>query len=246
MSKLHEIIAVASGKKGEVEKEITEVYKQIQKPDLFDGIQRTYRPIAEDGEKLPAERKNVQLKTDAVIAEVVQKWTDLFDVTLTLDAGNQIAKGDVTVNGGAAIIEGVPVPTLLFLEKHLKDVKTFIEKLPTPDPSEQWVHDPNSGSLVTPPVDTARTKKSARAIVKYPATEQHPAQTEMIVEDILAGYWTTVKQTTKISADKKEAMLRRASAMIDAVKTARERANSVEVEQRKMGSAVLSYIFGGK
>lgn len=245
MQKLHEIIAVASGKKGEAEKQITDVYKVIQKPDLFDGIVRTYRPLADDGERLPAERKNVQLQTGSVVVAVKEVWTNLFDVTFTLDVGNTIAKADVVVDG-KTLIADCPVPTLLFLEKQLKDVKSFIEKLPTPDPSDQWVWDANAGCLATPPVETARTKKTQRAIVKFPATVEHPAQTEMITEDVLAGYWTTVKQTAKMSADDKTAATKRASALIDAVKTARERANSVDVEQKKMGDAVLSFIFGGK
>lgn len=245
MSKLHEIIAVAAGKKGEVEKQVTEVYKLVQKPELFDGIQKSYRPLSEDGEKLPSERKNVQIRTNEVVDLVSELWAGLFDVTFTLDCGNQIAKGDVIVNG-QSLATDIPVPTLLFLEKQLKDVKTFIEKLPTPDPSEQWSWDGNSACLTTPPVETARTKKTQRAIVKYPATEQHPAQTEMITEDVLAGYWTTVKQTAKMSGDDKVAALKRVTALIDAVKTARERANSIDVEQKKLGVAILSYVFGGK
>lgn len=51
--KLCEVIAVASGKKGDVEKAVTEIYHKFQKPDLFDGLQRTYRPRTDDGESLP-------------------------------------------------------------------------------------------------------------------------------------------------------------------------------------------------
>lgn len=244
MPKLHEIIAVATGKKADVEREVTDAYKLIQRDGVFDGLHKTYAPAVEGGETLPDERKNIQVRSADVIDAVSEMWTGLFDIVLTQDSGNQLAKADIVV-GGKDIVENVPVPTLLFLEKQLQNVKSFIEKLPTPDPAEQWSQDANTSSLVTSPTRTARTKKTQKAIVKYPHTEHHPAQTEMVTEDVLAGYWTTIKQTARVPSDRKIAMLKRVSQLIDAVKTARERANSIAVEDRRMGNAIFSFIFGG-
>ena len=60
MPKLNQIIAVLSGRKSQSQKDITEVYKKLQKDALFDGISRVYQPVDEEGEALPPERKNVQ------------------------------------------------------------------------------------------------------------------------------------------------------------------------------------------
>ena len=153
MPKLHEIIAVGVGKKGEVEKAITDSYHLLQKGELFDGVQKTYRPAFEDGEKLPAEKKNAQHKLPAVVKGVCDKFVGLFDITLTMDAGNQLAKGDIVVEGGPTI-KDVPVPTLLFLEKQLENMKAVVDKLPVPDPSEVWKADPTQGMLATEPAET--------------------------------------------------------------------------------------------
>ncbi len=242
-SKLHEIIAVASGKKGEVEKEVTGVYHRFQKPELFDGIQRTYRPRTEDGEQLPAEGKHPQLRAKDLIGEAYRRWAELFDLTLTLDVGNCVARADVEVDG-QAVAKDVPVTTLLFLEKQLANVKAFVEKIPTPDPAEVWRHDAQQDMLTTPPRLTARTKKVQKPLVLFPATKEHPAQTQLTTEDVIAGDWSQTLFTTRIPANEKNDMLERIGRLQDAVKVARERGNSVEVEKRKMGDAILTFVFG--
>lgn len=242
MPKLHELVAVLTGKKGDAQKKVTDVYHKLDKPDLFDGLRKTYQPVAEDGEKLPSESKNPQVTVAKVIDDSVEHWMNLFDSTLMVDLGNQIAKGDVEV-GGKVVAKDVPVPTLLFLEKQLGDVKAFLERLPTPDAAERWTHDAATGMLSTDPVQTTRTKKVQKAIVKYPATPEHPAQTEMVTEDVLAGYWTTIRYTTRVSADKKAAALKRVGELIDAVKVARERANTVDVPRREIGGGLLWFVF---
>lgn len=243
MPKLHEIIAVTAGKKGEAEKAVTEAYHLIQKPELFDGIAKTYRPIQEDGEQLPSESKRPQQTTRDLLAQACNKWRELFDLTVTLDTGNQAAKADVEVDG-TVLIKDVPVPTLLFLEKQLTDVKTFVGKLPVPDPAEQWRNDPSQDMLATEPVQTARTKKVQKPLVLYPATDKHPAQTQLVTEDVLAGYWTTIKYTTRLSADVRAAILERINKLLDAVKVARERANAIAVDKRRVGDALLGFVFG--
>ena len=246
--KLHEVIAVAKGKKGAAEAHVTELYKAIQKPDLFDGLSRRYRPKDENGDKLPDESKNVQQDLRALVAQAAERWAELFDVTLTVDAGNQFAKADVEVQlddgSSKVLVANAPVPFLLFLEKQLVDVRTFVSKLPTPDPAEQWEADPSQGVLASKPVETLRTMKVQRPVVLYPATDKHPAQTSMVTEDVGAGYWTTRKFTTRVPVDVKAAALARIDKVVDAVRTARERANAVEVEKRKVGEALFAYALG--
>lgn len=240
--KLCEIIAVASGKKGEAQKAVTDLYHKLQKADLFDGLHRSYKPRSDDGEKLPPESKHPQLKVADCIAEAVAGWSDLFDVTLTLDSGNCLARG--TVEAGAAKFTDLPVTTLLFLEKQLADVKTFVSKLPTLDPASTWTADPATDSYRTEPHSTARTKKVQKAIVLYDATDKHPAQTQLITEDVIAGDWTQVNYSTRLSAREKNEMLARVEELITGVKTARERANGIEVDKRQIGRDMLRHVFG--
>lgn len=245
MPKLHEILAIGQGKKSEVEKELGDAYKSVQKADAFDGHQKTYQPIEDkpDAEQLPPDNKRVQRRLPDVVRKFNDRLVELFDVILTMDAGNQGAEADIVVDN-KVLAEKVPVPTLLFLLKELTNLKTFITALPTPDPADQWSVDPNQGLLATPAFQTHRTKKEPTVIVKYDATDKHPAQTELFHKDILAGYWTTIKYTSRIPEVLKAQMLTRVGKLLDAVKVAKEQANGIEVEKRKMGVALLGYVFG--
>lgn len=239
--KLCEVIAVVSGKKGEVEKVVTDFHHCLQKGELFDGLSRTYRPKDADGESLPPEQKRPQLKALQLVSDAKEKWRELFDLTLTLDSGNCQAKGDLVVDD-KILAKDIPVSTLLFLEKQLTHVKTFLTKLPSPNPAEQWRYNPDQDMLTTEEQRTTRTKKIAEPLVLYPATKEHPAQTQMIQKDVIAGEYATIQFTTRIPADKKNIALDRVDKLLVAVKTARERANSMEVDKRKMGEDLLSYV----
>lgn len=244
MPRLHEIVALANGKKAEMTSAVTEAHKQAQKGDLFDGIQRTYRPLDEEkGEKLPPENKNPQADLRELVNDAAVLWANLFDLVATVDSGNSLASADIVVDG-KTLAKNVTVPTLLFLKKQLTDVKTFITKLPYPDPAEQWTFDENRNMLATEPVETHRSKKVPKVIVKYPATTEHPAQTEMLQEDVLVGYWKTIKFTSRIPSSRRVAMLAQVDKLLDAVKVAREQANMTEVKRMTIGRELLSTIFG--
>jgi len=244
MPKLHQINALLTGRKGEAEKAVTETYKVIQKESLFDGRQRTYKPHDEEnGERLPPEKQMVQQRVKDLMRDAAAKWTELWDLTLTQDSANQQAKADVDVDG-VRVLAGVPVTTLLFLEKQVNDVETFVSKLPTPDPAEEWEHDPNTDLLKTKPLQSVRTKKVPRNHVKAEATDKHPAQVEVYHEDIQVGTWTQTLFTGRITAQEKNAILARVKKFKDAVKLAREQANSIDVQNKKAGEAVFSFLFG--
>src|SRR5512144_2672811 len=108
---------------------ISEAYKNAQKPALFTGISREYTPLAEDGQPLPAEHLNVQLVANGLLSAVADDFSKYWDATASRDVGNQIARADVKVRG-QVILEQVPTSTLLFLEKQLVDLRTFITALP--------------------------------------------------------------------------------------------------------------------
>jgi hypothetical protein len=244
MPKLNQINALLTGRKGEAEKAVTEVYKLIQKESLFDGRSRTYKPHDEEnGERLPAEQQRVQQRVKDLIGDVTAKWTELWDLTLTQDTANQTAKADIVVDG-QTILKDVPVTTLLFLEKQVNDVETFVSKLPTPDPAEEWEHDPNTDLLKTRPLFSVRTKKVPRNHVKAEATKEHPAQVEVYYEDVQVGAWTQTLFTGRIPAQEKNAILARLKKLKDALKLAREQANLIEVQPKKAAESLFGYIFG--
>lgn len=243
MTKLNQIIAVTAGKKSRTQKAITEVYHQLQKPALLDGITRTYRPKDEDGEKLPAERKHVQLKVKDAVGKVKQELAELFDVVATQDNANCLAKADVKVDG-VVLLEKVPVTYLLFLEKQLVDLATFAEKLPTLDPAETWKYSAEADCFASESYDTTKTKKVLKNHVKSEATQHHPAQVETYSEDVVVGYWTTTKFSGAVNSKEKNDILERVRKLQEAVKCAREEANSTDVNSVKFGGKVLDFVLG--
>ncbi|AMV25303.1 hypothetical protein VT84_12960 [Gemmata sp. SH-PL17] len=244
MPKLNQINAVVTARKGDAEKQITELYKLIQKEQLFTGRERTYRPLDEiNGQKLPPESQRVQQRADDLIRQAREKWTELWNLVLTQDTGNQSAKADIVVDG-KAVLANVPVTTLLFLDKQVNDLETFVSKLPTPDPAEEWAHDPNSGLLRSKANESLRTSKEPTVIVKYDATKEHPAQTELFTKDVPVGTWTQILYSGCIAADRKNAILARVRKLQDAIKVAKEQANLLEIERQKAAEALFGYVFG--
>jgi hypothetical protein len=242
MPKLNQIIAIQAGKKSQAKETLTEAYHLLKKPELLSGITRTYQPRDEGGEPQPDERKQVQLKVNELIAKVTADLTEMFDVVATQDWANCQAKADVVVDR-RPILQGVPVTHLLFLEKQLVDLRTFIEALPVLDAAEDWEYRAEADSYVSKPSRSNRTKKVPKNHIKYEATKEHPAQVEMYMEDVWVGTWTTTKFSGAIPAAAKNGMLERVRKLVDAVKSAREEANSIEVKAQKVGASILGYIF---
>lgn len=240
--KLNQVIAIEKSVKSKAYAEVTELHKTCQKPDLFNGFTKTYERINDDSESLPPETKKVQFEVSGVITQVAVALTDLFDVTAQKDYANCTARATVTV-GTEEIVKDAPVTFLLFLEKQLNDVRTFIEKLPVLDDTDDWKLDENSGFFKTDATKTHRTKKAQKPIVLYEATKEHPAQTQIITEDILVGYWNQVKVSGALPKPQQHVFLQRVDQLQKAVKVAREAANDTVVVEQPVGVKVFKFLF---
>jgi hypothetical protein len=244
VTQLNAIIAVEKGVRSKADKTLTEAYQL--KPALLSGLYRTYAPIDPDnGDQLPDESTNPQVQLVDVLADVRRDMGRLFDVTLTKETANTEAKADVVVDG-TTVLSDVPVTYLLFLEKKLVDLRTLVSKLPTLDPAEVWSWDRNVGSYATEPAQTVKTKKISKPFVKWapPSPEyKQEAQVDIVSEDVLVGRWSQRKFSGAIPADDRRAMLDRVDALAEAVKVAREKANSMDVTNQSAGQAVFEYLF---
>ncbi|RYE90788.1 MAG: hypothetical protein EOO75_09675 [Myxococcales bacterium] len=241
--KLNQIIAIEKGTKSKSLQDLTEAHHALQKPALLAGISRTYRPRDEEGEQLPAEATRVQIKAEEIVRRTADVLSKLFDVVASKDWANTRARADVLVDGQVLLAQ-VPVSYLIFLEKQLVDLHTFIKKLPVLDAAEHWTFDPSADSWATEPVQTTRTKKIPRNHVKAEATEKHPAQVEVYYEDVIVGTWRTIKFSGALPAARVNHLLERIEKLQQSVKFAREEANSAEVDEQKVGHKVLGFLFG--
>lgn len=242
MSNLHQILAAEKGVKGRSARTFTDAHHTVAKTALLSGIARTYQPHDDDGERLPSESTPVQVNVRDAITDVTDALTELFDVVITKDAANQVATADLVVDD-VVLVPGVPVTTLLFLEKQLTDIYTFVRKLPVLDPAESWSFDEQRGHYATAPVETARSKKIMKTHVAYPATTEHPAQTQTYGEDIQVGLWTTRKFSGALPAARVAELTARVVRLQKAVTAARQKANGLDVLDRRMGELVLGYLF---
>lgn len=242
-TKLNQILAVEKGVKSDTQRKVTEAYHTIQKNALLSGLSRTYQPIDDEGERLPPESTRVQVQGEDLLKQVGAALTRLFDVTATKDWANCAARADVKVDG-STLLEDVPVTYLLFLEKQLVDLHTFVAKLPVLDAAEAWTPDQSTDCWRTEPVKTTRTKKVPRNHVKAEATDKHPAQVEVYHEDIVVGFWTKVTFSGAVPQKRVNELLERVGRLQNAVKFAREEANGTEITYQRVGEKVLGYLLG--
>ncbi|MCO5165880.1 MAG: hypothetical protein M9894_05875 [Planctomycetes bacterium] len=241
MAKLNQVLAVEKATKGRVASELTDMHHALQKPSLLTGFAKTYQKKDEDGDDHPPERQKVQVVATDMLRRAGRLLIELLDVTASKDWANCQAKADVVVDG-RVILEGAPATFLLFLEKQLTDLNTFVAKIPVLDPSEDWAFDESTSLYKTDPVQTTRTKKVQRPIVLYQATKEHPAQTQLITEDLSVGTWVTVKHSGALPAPHKDALLERIRRLAAAVKFARETANATEAPRKDVGQRLLDYL----
>ncbi len=241
--KLNQLLAIEKGVKTSSTRALTDLHKRAQLEAVYNGRERKYTPKDEDGDRLPSETQKVQTTYRNVLVDMRKAVSELFNVTLSKDVTNCEASADIVV-GTKVLMEKVPVSYLLFLEKQLTDIHTFVAKLPTLSTQESWTWDEANGLFRSEPSETLRTKKITKPVVLYEATDKHPAQVKEVSEDIVAGTWKQVLFSGAIPANRKEELMERVDALLKAVKVAREAANSAQVTSRT-ADALFDYLLNG-
>lgn len=242
---LAQVLAMESNIENSSHKEFTDVHRLIDgsKNTLVNGINRTYEPVDNDGEQLPDEPGFIAVVVNEQIALVRKTLARWYDMAATREWGNASATADLVIPGGDTI-PNVPVMYLVFLDKHLRDLHTFVSKLPVVDlPTEQWTLDSKDGLQKTSPITTTRTAKVPEVITLYPHTDKHPAQTQLAFNDKIIGHFKTVKMSSALTPARRAVLVERVQALQAAVKNARELANTTQVEEKHVAGIVLDYVF---
>ena len=205
MPKLNQIVAVVAGKKSDAEKQITELYHKVKKPQLFEGITKTYEAIEVNGEELPSEVKLLQFKVSEAISQFREFMGPVLDTTLTQDIANTRAG---RCRGGRR--DHPPQRPGHAPPLHREEADRHPDlphRLPTLDPSQKWSYSRDTDCYVTAETWKYHTKKLPRVLEKAPATEKHPAQVEVVYEDKNVGKWKTINQSGAIPARDQHDML---------------------------------------
>lgn len=244
MGKLHELLAVEPDLKGAAEKILAETVNTFTKKEgHFKSQVRTYEPTDDEGQKLPDERTEMVTTVMDKLAWTWKKVGKYLDAVAQKETANTQASAVVELNG-EKLFGGKPLPAtlLLALEGRLRQIREAYNSIPTLEPGERWIWDSQTRSYCADPKESFKTKKVRKNHVKAEATDKHPAQVEVYHEDVIVGIWTTKKWSGALTPAEKADVLERVDELVRAVKQARQRANSHEVEPVALAKEMYEYI----
>jgi len=248
MTKLHEVLAVEASKEKVASKLVMESIRTLGKENLFSGSVRRLVMLdtAEsylDGE----ERVALTTTVDENIEYLTKPIADYWDVVLQKDRANQSAMSAIMVNG-KAITEQLPATYLLGMETKLNNLRKLYEAIPTLAPGITWDVDEQErvGTFkARNDIVSFKTEKDMEFKEASPATKEHPAQIARMERTRNTGTYTTTKWSGMLTPLDKAERLARLDQLLNAIKQARQRANSVEVENTKIGTDLLNFINHG-
>ena len=242
MTQQHVIVAAQRAVSRRTREEVTRLHRLAQHAPTFVGSVKEMQPIDAD---VPAEPPEMVLPS-MTARELFQRLQTIlapaWDLTATRDRSNMDATGDIVVDG-RVVVEGVPVSTLLSLEKQLDDMRTVITNMPTRSAAKVWTFDEAQGFYRGPEVRNAKTRKVVKPLVVIPPTDKHPGQGQTTTVDETVGHYVVTEFSGALSAKEKETLVDRVNEVADAVKAARVEANRTEVTELKLGSKLLGAIF---
>lgn len=246
-TKLHELLAVKENVDNQAKQCRTDLATTFEKKrHLFEETKKTYTPDGENQKPVTEEQKDIQTTVSKEIEWISRILAKAIDVNYQIDLANTMAKADVMVDG-TALLKDVPATNLLLLAKRLQEIKALVDVIPTLDPAKGFRPDGDKGKGIykAREIHKARTKKENSVLVLYPATDKHPAQTQLVSEDKKIGVIQELEWSAMITPAMKSDILERLETLIRAVKRAQAKANEtqLDVTGNVIGESVLEYIF---
>lgn len=250
MTKLHELLAVLTNLEMQATKCRTDQVSTFEKKrHLFEEKRVVFTPSTEGAQATVETQSDLQSSVTKELHWLVSHLTKQLDAAYLVAETNTHARADIILDDEAATVlaKNVPATALLELEKRCGEIKQLIASVPTLDPAKGFKLDTQRGEGVyaARPVTKTRTQKQAKVIVKYDATKEHPAQTELVHVDVPIGTITEQEWSSLISPAEKSELLDRIEQLNRAIRRARSRANEAEVDTgKKIGKALLTFVFG--
>jgi len=246
-NKLHELLAIEQDRKHKAAQAIGEAVGVFTKKDAqFDGMVKRYVTTeAEDNELIPDESKEMVSTTKDKLETVMEAVIAGIDAHVSKEETNSSNTAKAELKIGDTDFGILSATTLLALEGHLLKIKELYVAMPTLDNTRKWEFDTQKGFFRTEEEIKYRSVKRPKVILKYDATKEHPAQTELLYLDFQVGKYVTVYTSGKITPAQKSTLLKRIDDMIETVKIARAKANNVEANQVKIAKKLFDYINQG-
>jgi hypothetical protein len=246
MAKMHELLAVESSVTANYQRDLDETLKVLGRPDLFTRQVSKKSFFAEEDQKLnTTETKEITTSVKERLKWFANIADSFYDVVAQKDLTNQKAVADIVLDDGSVLLSAVPATTLLAMETRLQDWRKVLSATPTLPSGISWEWDANEGLWKNEePVVTFQTKKTAKAVVLYEATKEHPAQVKEVFEDVPVARITKDTYNSMLTSAQKAELIGRLDNLLKAVKQARQRANNVEADKTKIGHALSKYLLG--
>ena len=242
-NKLHELLAVEQERKNAASKALKEGVQTFSKKEaLFDGMNKRYVAMEEHSEAIPDEVKELTYTVKGYLTDLLQEVQKGIDTHLSKEETNAsgLAKADLVVEGHN--FGTYSATSLLALEGHLTQLKELYRLIPVLDTARKWQLDTQLGHYAADTEVKFRSIKRPQVIVKYEATDKHPAQTELLHLDIQVGRYETVYTSGRMSLSQKTEVLRRLNALSEAVKVARSKANHAEVVKVDLAGRLFNFL----
>jgi hypothetical protein len=244
-TQLHQILAVSSDRSSAAQAILQETIKTFSgKPDHFIERHSVYKPL-EDGEADSEELFKAMVDTvDSKLKHCLGIVGKSWDVEVTKDRTNQLTSAPIVVNG-KQITGPIPATSLLLLESKVKAVIEMFQAIPTLAPGRKWELAADKGDHIyrdCNPDERWRTKKTVVSKILAPATDKHPAQIDKWNEDVNVGKTVTHVWCSMLSPAEKSELLSKATELLIAIKSARQVANSQEVEQVAVADSIIAYL----
>ena len=254
MAKIHELIAVEKDVKGTVNKVSSETRKTFtSRQDHFEEHSKEYQALKDDDhELLDNEFKAMVTTVPEKLAYFEHHMQRMFDIIIQKELSNASATADIilTKDDGTKVVLFVnaPVAAIVQMGNLMESIRTQVyDVIPTLDPKKQWTPEGNRDDVyVTPDIRRTRTKKVQVPIELSPATDRHPAQVQLVTEDVTTGHWVQKYWSGAISSADKSRILKRTDEIIAALKKAKTRANDADVVESHIGARLMQYIQTGE
>lgn len=249
---MHELLATYEDQKGQATKTRTDLTSTFSnKSHLFRKKVVTFKSNQEGVVAVTESQSDIQTTLKKELEWVSGFLAKSMDVGYQIDIGNTQAKADLVVedSSGKTVLEvkNLPATSLLQLEKHLLQVRELALSIPTLDPAQGFEPDKASekGVWKAREVTKNRTKKVKKVLVLAPATDKHPAQVQPYDDDEVVGTLLEQEWSALTTPALKSEVLNRCDTLIQQVKKARSRANSIELDVtgNKIGKQLLDYVF---
>lgn len=247
MTKLHELLAVESNLENQAAKCRSDLSATFEKKrHLFEEKRVTFTPAGEGAQSVTETQSDIQSNVKKELNWIQGHLAKALDASYQVAEANTQARADVVLEDAeqTILLTGVPATALLELEKRVAEISALIAAVPTLDPAKGFTIDTARNLYVARTVNKTRTRKEKKVFIKYEATKEHPAQTELLDQDVVIGAIQEQEWSGLITPAEKAELINRVEIVARAVRRARSRANDVAIDSKaKIGSKLLDYIF---